>query len=231
MSFQQDEQNRFFFVEVKTKINRSMSSAAVSKNPLQPWIGTWKRTCAQESFGPFVRQRDSVTFVTIEDVSISSPLSTSITTGSSSLSTEVYYASPSSSSSSSPSSSNNTPLTTSLKWSFGANLDTLRHGYTLSLPQLVSSQSGLGGISRGWKKAAITAAVGEGVVRDDGNCISLQLFGASFASIVYRMIDEDTCSVTITELPTPLEGERLSALEVRDKSVASVQHGYMFRVQ
>jgi hypothetical protein len=84
---------------------------------------------------------------------------------------------------------------------------------------------------RGWKKAAVSSAVGEGVVRDDGNCISLHLFGASFASIVYRMIDEDTCAVTITELPTPLEGERLSALEVRDKSVASVQHGYMFRVQ
>lgn len=202
--------------------------SAVSKNPLQPWIGTWKRTCAQESFGPFVRQRDSVTFVTIEDVSIStnilsSTTNTSITAGSSSLSTEV---------SSSSSSSNNTPLTTSLKWSFGINLDTLRHGYTLSLPHLVSSQSVIGGgIGRGWKKAAITSCNGEGVVRDDGICISLQLFGASFASIVYRMIDEDTCAVTITELPTPLEGERLSALEIRDKSVACVQHGYMFRVQ
>lgn len=216
------------------------SMSAANKNPLQSWVGTWKRTVSQESFGPFVRQRDSVTFVSIEDAT-----SLNSSSGSALVSSSGTAAATDTSANSST-----TPIVSSLKWSFGVNLETLRHGYTLSLPHLsantissssTSSSSSLlsatsnsgsgGGQIRGWKRAVLTSAVGEGVIREDGNCISLHLFGASFASIVYRMIDEDTCAVTITELPTPLEGERLSALEVRDKSVASVQHGFMFRVQ
>jgi hypothetical protein len=219
--------------------------SAAAKNPLQSWVGTWKRTVSQESFGPFVRQRDSITFVSIEDATLSSASSGSALVSSSGTTAAATDTSANSSA---------TPIVSSLKWSFGVNLETLRHGYTLSLPHLspntISSSStstsgsllsatsnsnsigtGSGGQIRGWKKAVLTSAVGEGVIREDGNCISLHLFGASFASIVYRMIDEDTCAVTITELPTPLEGERLSALEVRDKSVASLQHGFMFRVQ
>ena len=69
-----------------------------------------------------------------------------------------------------------------------------------------------------------------GVVREDGGAISLQLFGASFAAIVYRVLDEDTLAVSVTELPTPAEGERAASLAARDKAVANVQHGYMFRV-
>ena len=67
-------------------------------------------------------------------------------------------------------------------------------------------------------------------MREDGGAISLTLFGASFAAIVYRVLDEDTLAVSVTELPTPAEGERAASLAARDKAVANVQHGYMFRV-
>ena len=62
-------------------------------------------------------------------------------------------------------------------------------------------------------------------MREDGGAISLQLFGSSFAAIVYRVLDEDTLAVSVTELPTPAEGERLARLIGDDFILMMENHG------
>lgn len=76
----------------------------------------------------------------------------------------------------------------SLKWSFGTSVETVRHGYTLQL------QTDASGGSKSWKRVAVTAIAGEcsGTCKDDGSVIALQLTSQSLASIVYRLMDDDS---------------------------------------
>ena len=208
--------------------------------PLSPWVGTWRRTLTQEAFAPFfARQRDTTVFVSVEAIYEGGPAAAAAAAAAASAAAAAAAAeaSPYAPAPATPAPPVAAPI--GLRWSFGASPETLRHGYSLAVPS--ASGSGAAGAGAGsappaapapsgWRRLAVTACTGEGVVREDGGAISLQLFGSSFAAIVYRVLDEDTLAVSVTELPTPAEGERAASLAARDKAVANVQHGYMFRV-
>ena len=215
----------------------SSAAPASGSRILSPWCGTWKRTLSQESFGPFfARQRDNTVFVSIEPIyeagaAAAAAASAAAAAAAAAAATSSAFSSSSSSTAASAASSSSAAAAAApvgLRWSFGASAEALRHGFSLSVAGAPAAAAPPA--PAGWRRLALTACTGEGVVREDGGAISLQLFGTSFAAIVYRMLDEDTLAVSVTELPSPADGERPAALAARDKAVANVQHGYMFRV-
>ncbi len=100
------------------------------------------------------------------------------------------------------------PAADTLKWSFGATVDSTRHGFTL---QSLAGGSPAGGASAGagapasgaapsagpWRRAAVAFLGVQGsdstaVLRDDASVLCLTLVSGSLATIVYRMMDEDS---------------------------------------
>jgi hypothetical protein len=100
-----------------------------------------------------------------------------------------------------------------LRWSFGSSPDSIRHGYTINptgaplQPSSSSSSSSSAASSAAvsWRPLTVSSFAGgttastggagapsTGSIREDGSVVSLQLVSGALASIVYRMLDEDS---------------------------------------
>jgi hypothetical protein len=144
-----------------------------------------------------------------------------------------------------------------LRWSFGQSPESIRVGFTLALAR---GAAGAGAAAdappepRGWRRLGVSFAGMEctGAVREDGMVLTLTLLSPALATVVYRMIDDDSecaaagCggggggggglrgpggSLVCAHSPMcPPAAVAVSITEVPERGVATVQQGFMFRV-
>lgn len=98
------------------------------------------------------------------------------------------------------------------KWSFGASQSMLRTGYSTSLAARESSGSSFTPLT-----VSYASGSGWGALRSDG-VLTLTLLSSAgaLATVTYRVLDADTLSVSMTEVPENGETES--------------KQGYLFRV-
>lgn len=119
------------------------------------------------------------------------------------------------------------------RWSFGRNLETARLGFTVdALPP--SSREAVDALPL---RVQYGSRDCYGMYQPDVGVLTMHLHAqahahtpmlahsaAHTAVVVYRIIDDDTCAVTITDIPALAPGSAKASL-------GDVEYGYMFRVR
>lgn len=194
--------------------NNSSTSSLTVADSLAKWTGTWKRTTTNFVFGgTFSRGKDTMSYITVEpcqgtDTSsimwsfgstteairygftlLSNPLTTSSIPSNGSLSSTPTNSFPSSS----LTASNNSNRDDTAKWiklhvSFSANTSSSSTNNSITNPTgTIATNSSL--LTNNNQSTMFSSTA---LMREDGMVLSLQLVQNALATIVYRMLDEDS---------------------------------------
>lgn len=86
------------------------------------------------------------------------------------------------------------------RWSFGPSVDTARVGYLVEvLSDAVPGGADLGGLTP--LRISFKGRDCYGMYQADVGTLTIHLTGSTNATLVYKLLDEDTVSVAITEVP------------------------------
>lgn len=185
-----------------------------TERPIELFCGTWTRTLSTRNFGTFALGADSNCVVTVEQL----PLD-----GLGPPTFAPAFAQPAA------------PPAHGykLRWSFGRTPDDVRAGYAVEpLFDAVASASaspvpsGAGSLSAVPRviPLRVTYAGTEcvGTYQGDLGLMMVHLTSpAATATVIYRLLDDDTLAVSITEVPAPA---------VHKRGEPTIQYGYMFRL-
>ena len=190
---------------MSTSSNNSSNSTISISEALAKWTGTWKRTTTNFVFGgTFSRGKDSTSYVMIEPTGNTNTNDISMIQWSFGSSTEaIRYGftlglstNPSSSSLSSPLASPISPVITTTTNDISRNWIKLQllfsSSSTSSMNTITNNTSTTGSTNNTLLNTLQTQTLSTATMREDGMILSIQLIQNALATIVYRMLDDDS---------------------------------------
>lgn len=180
-----------------------------TERPIELFCGTWKRTLSTRNFGTFALGQDSNCIVAIEQIPLDSsqlgpPTFAPAFAQPAALPSQGYK----------------------LRWSFGRTPHDVRSGYSLE-PLFDAVASAHSPVPNGAVPRVIPLRVTYagtecvGTYQGDLGLMMVHLTSpAATATVIYRLLDDDTLAVSITEVP---------ASTVK-RAEPTVQYGYCFRL-